>query len=235
MYATTRMFPRCIEYYKLALAHRSRPIKQADGRWVNNERLEYLGDAVLSLVVADYLYHRFPSKREGFLTSTRAKIVQRESLNRMANELKLGAHIHLSISTTTHNSYVSGNVLEALVGAVYLDHGYEACRRFIVDRIIEHYFNVSELVKKDKNFKSRLIEWTQKYHLDISFELLESYCDQANNMVFRTAVIISGHHVAEATGYSKKESHQAAAKLALDRLSNDQQLRQQVLLVDEDA
>ena len=117
----TGYYPKDIKLYQLAMVHRSKPVKLDNGRWANNERLEFLGDAVLDTVVADFLYDTFPGKHEGFLTSTRAKIVQRESLNRIGNSLHLDTHVHALTHSSSHNSYISGNALEALVGAVYLD------------------------------------------------------------------------------------------------------------------
>ena len=121
----TGYYPRDIKLYELAMIHRSKPLKLPDGRWANNERLEFLGDAVLDNVVADFLYTTYPGKHEGFLTSTRAKIVQRESLNRIGNTLHLDVHVRALSHNTSHNSYLCGNALEALVGAVYLDQGYK--------------------------------------------------------------------------------------------------------------
>ena len=225
----TGYYPRDIKPYQLAMVHRSKPVKLPDGRWANNERLEYLGDAVLDTVVADFLYNTFPGKHEGFLTSTRAKIVQRESLNRIGNILHLDSHVHALMRSSSHNSYICGNALEALVGAIYLDQGYKRCRKFIVERLIKKHFDLNDLVKTEQNFKSRLIEWTQKYRVNIEFELVDSYTDIDNNPVFRTAVILGGIYASDAQGYSKKESHQAASKKALDRLRHDQQFYEQVL------
>ena len=225
----TGYYPRDIKPYQLAMVHRSKPVKLPDGRWANNERLEYLGDAVLDTVVADFLYNTFPGKHEGFLTSTRAKIVQRESLNRIGNTLHLDSHVHAQMRSSSHNSYICGNALEALIGAIYLDQGYKRCRKFIVERLIKKHFDLNDLVKTEQNFKSRLIEWTQKYRVNIEFELVDSYTDTDNNPVFRTAVILGGIYASDAQGYSKKESHQAASKKALDRLRHDQQFCEQVL------
>ena len=225
----TGYYPRDIKLYQLAMVHRSKPVKQPDGRWANNERLEYLGDAVLDTVVGDFLYTTFPNKHEGFLTSTRAKIVQRESLNRIGNSLHLDSHVHAMMHTSSHNSYISGNALEALVGAVYLDQGYKRCRSFIINRLIKRHFDLNELVKTEQNFKSRLIEWTQKYRVTIEYELVDSYTDADKNPVFRTAVILGGIFASDAVGYSKKEAHQAASKKALDRLKQDQQFCEQIL------
>ena len=225
----TGYYPRNVKLYQLAMVHRSRAIKTPDGHWTNNERLEFLGDAVLDTVVADYLYAMFPHKHEGFLTSTRAKIVQRESLNRIGNLMHIDGHVHASMHSSSHNSYICGNALEALVGAVYLDQGYKRCRRFIIERLIKKHFNINKLVRTDQNYKSRLIEWTQKYHISIEYQLIDAYTDQDKNPVFRTAVILGGIMAGDATGYSKKESHQAASKIALDLLHHDPDFLEQVI------
>ena len=194
----TGYYPRDIKLYELAMIHRSKPLKMPDGRWANNERLEFLGDAVLDTVVAEFLYSTYVNKHEGFLTSTRAKIVQRESLNRIGNSLHLDRHVHALTHSSSHNSYICGNALEALVGAVYLDQGYTRCRKFIINRLVKKHFNLN-------------------------------YTDSNKNPVFRTAVILGGIYASDADGYSKKESHQAASKKALDRLKHDQQFCEQVL------
>ncbi|MBQ0115147.1 MAG: ribonuclease III [Bacteroidales bacterium] len=222
-------YPKDISLYQLALVHRSKPVRLADGRWANNERLEYLGDAVLDLTVADYLYDTFPDKHEGFLTSTRAKIVQRESLNRLGYKLHIDAHVVASSHSTSHNSYICGNAVEALVGAIYLDQGYKRTRHFIIEKLIKKHFDLNELVKTEQNFKSRLIEWTQKYHVTIEFELVDTYNDKDNNPVFRTAIILGGIYAGDAQGYSKKESHQGVSRIVLERLKTDTIFRQQVL------
>lgn len=225
----TGYYPRDIKLYRLAMIHRSKPLKLKSGRWCNNERLEFLGDAVLSNVVADFLYRTYPNKREGFLTSTRAKIVQRESLNRIGKSLDLDHRMRAMSHASTHNSYLCGNTLEAIVGAVYLDQGYKRCRRFIINRLIKKYFNLNDLVKTEQNFKSRLIEWAQKYHIPIEYVLIGTHTDDNNNPIFSTAIYLGGYYASEADGYSKKESHQLASRKALDRLVQDHDFSEQVL------
>ncbi len=225
----TGFYPHRIDLYQLAFVHRSKPVQLPDGHWANNERLEYLGDAVLDLVVADYLYHQYPTKHEGFLTSMRAKIVQRESLNRVGCSLHLDSHVRASSHSSSHNSYINGNAVEALVGAIYLDRGYQACRKFVVERIIRDHFDLNSLVNTEQNYKSRLIEWTQKFHVNIEFELVDTYNDRDNNPVFKTAVLLGGVFAADSTGYSKKESHQGASRKAYERLKTDAMFREQVL------
>ena len=229
IHGITGFYPRHIELYKLAMVHRSSPVKLPDGHWANNERLEFLGDAVLDVVVADYLYSIFPNKREGFLTSTRAKIVQRESLNRIGTLLRIDAHVRASSHSTSHNSYICGNAVEALVGAIYLDQGYKRVRQFIIDRIVKQHFDLDSLIHNESNFKSRLIEWTQKYRVAIDYELVDTMNDESGNAIFKTAVMLGGIFAGDGTGYSKKESHQAASKQVLDKLDNDPVFKQQVL------
>jgi len=229
IHGITGFYPLNIEYYKLALVHRSMPVKTQDGRWANNERLEYLGDAILDAVVGAYLYNHYPTKHEGFLTSTRAKIVQRDSLNRLGKAFRLESHVRASTHSSSHNSYIGGNALEALVGAIYLDRGYEACKQFIEHKIIEQHLNLKELVKTERNYKSRLIEWTQKYRVSIEFQLVDTMTDAQGSPVFKTAVLLGGIFAAHGTGYSKKESHQAASKKSYERLKSNKIFREQVL------
>ena len=229
IHSITGFYPLHIEYYKLALVHRSMPVKTQDGRWANNERLEFLGDAILDAVVGAYLYRIYPTKHEGFLTRTRAKIVQRESLNRIGKVFRLESHVRASSHSSSHNSYISGNAVEALVGAIYLDRGYEACRNFIEKKIIADNLNLKELVKTEQNYKSRLIEWTQKYRVTIEFELIDTMMDAEGNPVFKTAVLLGGIYAGDGSGYSKKESHQAASKKAYERLKQETIFREQVL------
>jgi len=229
IHGITGFYPVNIEYYKLALVHRSMPVKTANGRWANNERLEFLGDAILDAVVGAYLYDKYPNKHEGFLTSTRAKIVQRESLNRIGKAFRLESHVRASSHSSSHNSYISGNAVEALVGAIYLDRGYEACKQFIEEKIIAQHLDLKELVKTERNFKSRLIEWTQKYRVNIEFQLIDTMNDTDGNPIFKTAVLLGGIYAADGSGYSKKESHQDASKKAFERLKKDNIFREQVL------
>ncbi len=229
IHSVTGFYPRDIKLYRLALVHRSMPVKTPDGHWANNERLEFLGDAVLDAIVGNYLYHKYPDKHEGFLTATRAKIVQRESLNRIGKLFKIESHVRASSHSSSHNSYIAGNAVEALVGAIYLDRGYEACRRFIERRIIARNLNIDDLVNTEQNFKSRLIEWTQKNHINIEFELVDTFNDSDNNPVFKTAILLGGIFAADGSGYSKKESHQNASRTAYERLHSDPIFTRQVL------
>lgn len=228
-------YPSDIELYKLAFVHRSMSIKSRKG-WINNERLEFLGDSILDCIVADVLYNSFPKRREGFLTATRSKIVQRESLNRVGERLGLPQVVRWSQKTQSHNSYIFGNAVEALVGAVYLDKGYDRCYKFVKERILDAYFDLRNVVKTEKNFKSHLIEWSQKYHIPVEYDTSDAQYDEENSPVFHTVVKLSGIEVGRGTGYSKKESHQKASQNALNQINGNQELRERVLSsVDEES
>lgn len=229
----TGYYPHDIRPYRLAMIHRSRPMRLADGHRCNNERLEFLGDAVLSNVVAEFLYHTYPHRHEGFLTSTRAKIVQRESLNRIGKALRLDHWMSASPHSPSHNSYMCGNALEALIGAIYLDQGHERCSKFIINRLVKRHFDLNVLVKTEQNFKSRLIEWTQKYRVPIEYELVETQADAHKNPIFHTAIFLGGLFASDAVGYSKKESHQTASRKALERLETDPDFASQILAAAE--
>ncbi len=217
IYDILGFFPKDIKYYKQALMHKS-IMRREKGKPINNERLEFLGDAILDAVVGDIVYHHFEGKREGFLTNTRSKIVQRETLNKLANELGITKLILSSGNNGAHNSYMGGNAFEALVGAVYLDQGYNACMRFMKKRILSQLIDIDKVAYKEVNFKSKLIEWSQKNRVNIEFRLLEQKKDQGGSPTFCYQVFIEGMEGGVGTGYSKKESQQQASKLTLEKL-----------------
>ncbi len=222
LYQILGFFPKDINYYKLALMHKS-IMRREKGKPINNERLEFLGDAILGAVVGDIVYHHFEGKREGFLTNTRSKIVQRETLNKLANELGLTSLIMSSGHSNSHNSYVAGNAFEAMVGAIYLDRGYNACMKFMKKRILGQLVNIDKVAYKEVNFKSKLIEWSQKNRVEVDFKLLEQKKDENGSPYFLCQVMIEGIEGCKGRGYSKKESQQLAAKLTLDRLRKEPQ------------
>ncbi len=190
-YRILGFYPRNIEIYKQALLHKSSSVK-TQGRLINNERLEFLGDAILDAVVADIVYKKFEGKREGFLTNTRSKIVQRETLNNIAINIGLDKLIKYSSKQSSHNSYMSGNAFEALIGAIYLDRGYRACKKFMEERIIGQYINIDKISRKEVNFKSKLIEWSQKNKFEIEFRLIGQTLDEYQNPIFETQILVEG-------------------------------------------
>jgi ribonuclease-3 len=213
--------PGNVALYEMAFLHKSSSIEDVDGRWLNNERLEFLGDAILDAVVADILYKHFPTRREGYLTNTRSKIVQREHLNKLALQMGLDKMVIYSTRIVTHNNYMYGNALEALIGAIYLDKGYMHCYHFVDERIIKRYVDLDKLARKEVNFKSALIEWCQKRKYDLVFDLIESFTDNDGNPVFQTSVSLFGLQAGIGIGYSKKESQQNASKMAVKKLRAD--------------
>lgn len=224
LYEILGFYPHQLDLYRIALSHKSVAFrKEENSRPMNNERLEFLGDAVLEAVVSDIVFHRYGRKREGFLTNTRSKIVQRASLNKLAGELGLEKLIRVNANARAHNSYIGGNAFEALVGAVYLDRGYKYCQWFVGKRIIGRLLDIDRVARKEVNFKSKLLEWSQKNRLQAEFTLENTEHVDSNNPVFRSVVFIEGLKAGEGTGYSKKESQQQAAKEALARLRRDPQ------------
>ena len=227
-------YPTDIHLYEQACLHRSSSICE-QGRRINNERLEFLGDAILDAIVADISFHKFKTSKEGFLTNTRAKIVKRESLNEIAVKLGLDNFITYSMRTSSHNNYMFGNAFEGLIGAIYLDKGYRYCKKFVETRIIDPYIDLEKISKEEFNFKSRLIEWGQKHKVDIEFALIETIVDQDNNPVFQSQALLGGISGGIGIGYSKKESQQNAARIALNRIRRDKNYQQSVLATRENG
>lgn len=227
-YKILGFYPRNIRIYEQALLHKSSSVKSEKGRLLNNERLEFLGDAILDSVVADILYQRFEGKREGFLTNTRSKMVSRETLNHVAEQIGLCKLIKFNTRQSAHNSYMGGNAFEALIGAIYLDRGYYVCKHFLEHRIIGAYIDLDRISRKEVNFKSKLIEWSQKNHMEISFELINQGFDTFNSPTFESEILIEGIHAGKGMGYSKKESQQIAAHASLDMIKKDSAFMEKV-------
>ena len=216
LYQIMGLYPHNISYYKMALMHKSVMHRNKKGKPVNNERLEFLGDAILDATVGDIVYRHFSGKREGFLTNTRSKLVQRDTLNKLANELGINKLILSSGHTISHNSYMGGNAFEALVGALYLDRGYDACMVFLKERILKQIINIDKVAYKEVNFKSKLIEWSQKNRIKLNFKLLEEAKDKDGSPVFSYQIILEGIEGCSGKGFSKKESQQKASKDTLN-------------------
>ncbi len=222
LYSIIGIYPHDISYYRVALMHKSALRRNENGRLVNNERLEFLGDAILDAIVGDIVYRHFPGKREGFLTNTRSKIVQRDTLNRLASEMGIIKLVTTNgKANSSHNSYMGGNAFEALVGALYLDRGYEACRKFMEKRILGELINIDKVAYKEVNFKSKLLEWSQKNRIRLDFKMLSESKDLQGSPQFRFVVMLEGVEGCEGSGFSKKESQQIAAKLTLQKLRKD--------------
>ncbi|MBK7173223.1 MAG: ribonuclease III [Bacteroidales bacterium] len=210
-------YPGNIFLYKLAFRHKSLAKELTNGTRVSNERLEYLGDAILSAVVADYLFKIFPIKGEGFLTEMRSRIVSRASLNKLSQ--KLGLDKLIQVSTEGNNVYKSmnGDAFEALIGAIYLDKGYQFTRRIIIEKIILQHFDLDELENNDTNYKSRLIEWAQREKHSVEFiqvsEVGHGYTKQ-----YVIEVLIDKRPFGKGRDYSIKGAEQNAAMKTLIEL-----------------
>jgi len=227
-YKVLGFYPDKIDYYQLAIRHKSVSILTEDGHNLSNERLEFLGDAVLNSVVTDILYNRYEDQREGFLTNTRSKIVKRDSLNQLAQEIGLDKLVKVTKYVNAHtNNNIYGNALEALMGAIYLDFGYKQCKKFVEQRLIRTFINLDEIAENEVNFKSKLIEWTQKYKLESEFVLVDDVLSKSNKHIFQTRLVIQGKSICEASGASKKESQQLVSKIAYQQiLSNPDFLKE---------
>lgn len=189
------------------------------GQRYNNERLEYLGDALLSTIVAEYLFKKYPSSDEGFLTKMRAKIVKRKTLNYIGDEMGLDMLL-LEYNNTKLSKSMLGNALEALVGAVYLERGYDSTKRFVINKILRSYLDIHEMEQSDDNFKSQLLEWCQKNGKDVAYEVLDRFKVDKRDR-FKVAVLVDGDRMAEAEDYNKKSAEQSASELALQRIANN--------------
>ena len=206
--------PSNLELYFLAMRHTSLGLESREGFTESNERLEFLGDAVLGMVVAEYLFTKFPFQDEGFLTEIRSRIVKRESLNQLARKIGLDKIMEYNASSNKSvNSFKSiyGDALEALVGAVFLDKGIKFCRKFILEKLVIPHFDIDTLINTDTNFKSKIIEWSQKENKTLKFEVKELDLDKKFKK-FEAEVLIGNKSVGKGFGLSKKKAEQDAAE-----------------------
>lgn len=224
LYGILGFYPHKIGLYKQALRHKSLNKHGGSHGRNDNERLEFLGDAILDAIVGDIVYDHFRQAGEGFLTNTRSKIVQRNSLNRLAHEVGLDRLINSRENSSSHNSYMGGNAFEALVGAIYLDRGYDAVMHFMRHRILRSLIDIDNVAAVEVNFKSKLIEWCQKHKLHLDLETTEEERDHHASPVFCCHVTIEGVECDSGRGYSKKESHQRACQATLASIKVDRAL-----------
>ena len=220
MTTVTGQTPKNAQLYRLAFTHSSAVRQQPGvGRHQTNERLEFLGDAVLGTVVAEYLFKKYPYEQEGFLTEVRSRIVNRESLNGIALKLGLDGLVQLDAAQgrAARSRSVNGNALEALVGAVYLDLGYKAARKFILTRLVNGFVDVHTLTTTTANFKSKLVEWAQRQGKVLRYDL-SGEARPGGMMEFTAVVLLDEEVVATGMGLSKKQAEQLAAERALTEL-----------------
>lgn len=203
--------PHNIELYKLALIHKSASVELEDGSHINNERLEFLGDAVIESITSDYIFIEFPDRDEGFMTQLRSKIVSRQSLNRLASAIGLDKHIISNAAGNFAQKHIYGDAFEAMMGAIYLDQGYDFVNRLLINDIYGRYLSLDEILQSETDFKSRLIEWCQKSHYTIEFRTDNGRGGQSGHPSFHSVVYIDGIAVGHGSGDSKKEAEQRAA------------------------
>lgn len=210
--------PKNLAVYRLALIHRSAGERLADGTLVSNERLEFLGDAVLSAIVAKYIFQRYPFENEGFLTETRSKMVSRKNLNGLARKLGLPELVTKNRENDQTGSSLGGDALEALIGAIFMDRGFPAAEKFVLDRMIDNYIDLDQLLKEDANFKSKMIEWCQKEKKAFSFNVINGTVD-GHRPSFTIELLVEGKAVGIGTERTKKRAEQAASKEACEKLN----------------
>jgi len=204
--------PRHLAYYQLALMHRSRPEDATD----SNERLEFLGDAILGAIIAEYLFKKYPYQPEGYLTELRSRIVRRETMNNVALRMGLNKMVQYNQNDKgLSRSHIFGNALEALIGAVYLDRGFTRTRDFILHQILRQYIDLSILESTDTNYKNQLLSWAQKNGHTISFESLEEKIENTRK-IFTVGIMLNGEIIATGSGFNKKDAGQVAAQKGLE-------------------
>ena len=215
MFDVLGFVPGNITIYKLAFSHKSSQ-NEKSVLSQNNERLEYLGDAVLGTIVAEYLFKKYPDSNEGFLTKMRSKIVKRKTLNRIGDKMELDGVLQEFNNTRLSRSML-GNAVEAMVGAIYLDAGYAFTQKYIVENILRRYLDIHELENYDDNYKSQLLEWCQKHGKTISYKLISRYKFEKRDR-FKVGVFVNNLRIATADDFNKKSAEQAASEKAMIEL-----------------
>jgi len=212
--------PGNLRIYETAFIHRSASFNLPDGKRVNNERLEYLGDAVLDAILSDYLFQEFPDGSEGFMTKIRSRIVNREVLNQLAISMGLNNILVSNINTshTTRNLY--GDALEALIGALFLDKGFRKTKKLFIKKVLKKYLNLNLIINTDQDYKSLVFEWVQKKKSNLLFTYNEEYDFKLKKSVFSTTLIIDREEYGTGQGASKKEAEQQASRMAWTRLKD---------------
>lgn len=207
--------PRNLSLYRLAFIPKSALQKNSSGNYLNNERLEYLGDAVLDAIVANYLFNHFPEGDEGFMTKLRARIVKRKNLDYLATEIQIPKFINTRDLPGSKSKHIYGNALEALIGAIYLDLGYGAAKKFFEKKIMRRHIDLDQLAQRDPDYKSQIIEWTQKNRVEITFESKEEHISGSKSPSFVSKILLDEEEKGLGRGDSKKEAEQQAARVAL--------------------
>jgi ribonuclease III len=213
--------PGNLELYEIAFIHRSATITLPNAQKVNNERLEYLGDAVLDAILSDYLFEKFPDANEGFLTKIRSRIVNRDVLNQLAVSMGINKILLSKVNATHLTKNLYGDAFEALIGSVFLDKGFRKTKRIFIRRVLNEYLNLDEIVKTDTDYKSLVFEWVQKHKTGLIFTYKEEYDFEKKKSVFSTVLLIDKEEYGVGHGSSKKEAEQEAASQAWKKLKEN--------------
>jgi len=211
----TGFFPHNLRIYKIALTHKTASAEIKEGVYDSNERLEFLGDAILGGVIADFLYKKFPFKDEGFLTKLRSRIVSRENLNKVS--IKFGLNEMIDYHFQNRNiiaKSMNGDALEAFIGAIYIDRGFETCKQFIIQQIIKNHIDLDLLEVTDKDFKSQLVEWTQRHKKKFEYKVIAEH-GKAYDKYYDVQLFIDEEPQTIGKGKNKKSAEQAAAEAFL--------------------
>lgn len=206
-------YPKNVFLYKLALRHKSATQKKVNGLKVNNERLEYLGDAILSAMVADFLFKKYPYENEGFLTDMRSKIVSRAALNKLSLKLGLNSHIMAGKEKGKQGRSAGGDAFEAFIGAMYIDRGYEFTKNILINRIICVHFDMEELINSEVNYKSKIVEWSQKYKIEARFDVVKQIGERFQKQ-YVIAVVVDNKEISRSMDYSIKGAEKLASEKA---------------------
>ncbi|HUX56816.1 MAG TPA: ribonuclease III [Bacteroidales bacterium] len=213
--------PGNLKLYEIAFIHRSATFTLPSGKKVNNERLEYLGDAVLDAILSDYLFEKFPESNEGFLTKIRSRIVNRDVLNHLAISMGINKILISNISSAHITKNLYGDALEALIGAVFLDKGFQKTQKLFLRNVLNKYLDLNVIIKTDADYKSLVFEWVQKNKSNLMFTYNEEYDFKLKKSVFSTTLFIDKKEFGEGHGSSKKEAEQEAAGQAWTRLKDN--------------
>jgi ribonuclease-3 len=213
--------PGNLRMYEIAFIHRSASFNLPDGQRINNERLEFLGDSVLDMILSDFLFERYPEESEGFMTKIRSRIVNREVLNQLAFSMEIDKLLVSNISSGHNTKHLYGDALEALIGALFLDKGFKKTKRFFIKNVLAKYLDLHTIVNTDNDYKSLVFEWVQKKKNNLVFTYNEEYDFDLKKSVFTTILFIDKEEFGKGQGASKKEAEQEASRQAWDRLKDN--------------
>jgi ribonuclease-3 len=207
-----------LRLYEVAFIHRSASFTLPDGQRINNERLEFLGDAVLDMILSDYLFAKFPDASEGFMTKIRSRIVNHEILNQLSVSMGIDKILVSNVNSTNTTMNLHGDALEALIGAVFVDKGYKRTKNIFIGRVFNKYLDLQKIINTDTDYKSLVFEWIQKHKTNLTFEYKEEYDFKLKKSLFSATLLINKEEFGTGQGASKKEAEQEAAGEAWRKL-----------------